>query len=179
MQGLKKFYVRAQLKDNDVRGITILYDQAMEGIMEPVVVAMSSAFAPFGSGNAMPGLKRQVEYATAIVASPSGHLIADRMATDGCHVIVVPGVGNAERVAEDQASDLALLRVYGVGHLKPMALVGAAAAQRRTDPCRHRAIRKIRTAATPCRPSMPKFAAPRTASWRSTRRRHPAFQARR
>ncbi|MBZ0148625.1 MAG: peptidoglycan-binding protein [Pseudorhodoplanes sp.] len=122
LQGLKKFYVRAQLKDNDVRGVTILYDQAMDGIMEPVVVAMSSAFAPFGGGNAMPGLKRRVEYATAIVASASGHLIADRMATDGCHVIVVPGVGNAERIAQDQASELALLRVYGVGHLKPMAL---------------------------------------------------------
>ena len=63
-----------------------------------------------------------MEYATAIVVSASGHLIADRMATDGCHVIVVPGVGNAERVAQDQASELALLRVYGVGHLKPMAL---------------------------------------------------------
>ena len=30
----------------DVRGVTILYDQAMDGIMEPVVIAMSSAFAP-------------------------------------------------------------------------------------------------------------------------------------
>jgi len=122
LQGLKKFYVRAQLKDNDVRGVSIMYDQAMDGIMEPVVVAMSSAFAPFGGGAAMPGIKRNVEYATAVVASASGHLIADRMATDGCHVIVVPGIGNAERVAQDQASELALLRVYGVGQLKPMAL---------------------------------------------------------
>ena len=47
MQGLKKFYVRAFAQDNEVRGITILYDQAMEGTMEPVVVAMSSAFVPF------------------------------------------------------------------------------------------------------------------------------------
>ena len=47
MQGLKKFYVRADVKDGEVRGITILYDQATEGIMDPVVVAMSSAFAPF------------------------------------------------------------------------------------------------------------------------------------
>jgi hypothetical protein len=70
----------------------------------------------------MPGIKRKVEYATAIVASPSGHLIADRMATDGCHVIVVPGLGNAERVAQDQASELALLRVYGTGSLKPIPL---------------------------------------------------------
>jgi len=122
LQGLKKFYVRAQLKDSDVRGVTILYDQAMDGIMEPVVVAMSSAFAPFGGGTPMPGLKRNVEYATAIVASASGYLVADRAATDGCHIIVVPGVGNAERVAEDRASELALLRVYGIGNLKPMTL---------------------------------------------------------
>jgi hypothetical protein len=122
MQGLKKFYVRALLKDSDVRGVTILYDQAMDGIMDPVVVAMSSAFAPFGGGAAMPGVKRNVEYATAIVANASGYLVADRTATEGCHIIVVPGVGNAERVAEDKEAELALLRVYGVGNLKAMAL---------------------------------------------------------
>ncbi|MES1155575.1 MAG: peptidoglycan-binding domain-containing protein, partial [Pseudorhodoplanes sp.] len=113
LQGLKKFYVRAQIKDAEVRGVTIMYDQAMEGIMEPVVVAMSSAFAPFGSGAPMTGARRNVEYATAIVASASGYLVAERAATDGCHIIVIPGVGNAERVAQDQASELALLRVYG------------------------------------------------------------------
>ncbi len=122
LQGLKKFYVRAQLKDSDVRGVTILYDQAMDGIMEPVVVAMSSAFAPFDGSTAMPGVRRKVEYATAIVASASGYLVADRTATEGCHIIVVPGVGNAERIAEDRTSELALLRVYGVGNLKPMTL---------------------------------------------------------
>ena len=46
-QGLKKFYVRGFVKDGEVRGITILYDQAMEGTMDPMVVAMSSAFVPF------------------------------------------------------------------------------------------------------------------------------------
>ena len=113
LQGLKKFYVRAQLKDNDLRGMTILYDQAMEGIMEPVVVAMSSAFAPFDGGTAMPGIKRFVEYATAVAVSRNGYLVTDRMATESCHALVVPGLGRAERVAEDKESDLALLRVYG------------------------------------------------------------------
>jgi peptidoglycan hydrolase-like protein with peptidoglycan-binding domain len=37
MQGLKKFHVRAYLKDNEARGITILFDQAMETIMLPLV----------------------------------------------------------------------------------------------------------------------------------------------
>jgi len=36
MQGLKKFHVRVYLKDNEARGLTILFDQAMETIMLPV-----------------------------------------------------------------------------------------------------------------------------------------------
>ena len=47
LQNLKKFYVRAQVRGEEVRGFTVLYDQAMAGIMEPVVVAMSSAYAAF------------------------------------------------------------------------------------------------------------------------------------
>ena len=59
MQGLKKFYVRGQFKDSEVRILTILYDQATEGTMEPVVIAMSSAFnrfvsAGFGTAAAKP-----------------------------------------------------------------------------------------------------------------------------
>ena len=50
LQGLKKFYVRGQIRDNEVRGLTILYDQATEGTMAPVVIAMSSAFTPFPAG---------------------------------------------------------------------------------------------------------------------------------
>ena len=47
MQNLKKFYVRAEIRDGEVRGMTVLYDQATETIMDPVVVVMSSAFTPF------------------------------------------------------------------------------------------------------------------------------------
>ena len=47
MQGLKKFSVRAQLRDGEVRGFTMLYDQAMEAIVAPVMAAMAAAFAPF------------------------------------------------------------------------------------------------------------------------------------
>ena len=55
MQGLKKFYVRGAYKDAEVRVLTILYDQATEGTMEPVVIAMSSAFSPFPAGAAGAG----------------------------------------------------------------------------------------------------------------------------
>ena len=50
LQGLKKFYVRGTFKGNEVRILTILYDQATESTMEPVVIAMSSAFNPFPAG---------------------------------------------------------------------------------------------------------------------------------
>lgn len=121
LQGLKKFYVRAQLKDGDIRGLTVLYDQAMEGIMEPLVAAMSSAFAPFGDDAAGQITRRKVEYSTGIAVSKTGHFVGDRQATDGCHIIVVAGYGNAERLAGDEASDTALLRVYGASSGKPMA----------------------------------------------------------
>ena len=73
LQGLKKFYVRGQVKDNDVRGITILYDRAMEGIVDPVAVAMSSAFVPFPApvaAEAGAAPRRPVEYGTGFVSAP-------------------------------------------------------------------------------------------------------------
>jgi S1-C subfamily serine protease len=130
MQGLKKFYVRAFARGNEVRGMTILYDQAEEGTMEPIVVAMSSAFIPFAQlGAIQEGVpsRRKVEYGTGLVVSTVGHIVADKQIVDGCNVITVPGLGHAERVAEDTGTDLALLRVYGVRDLVPFALLGAAA----------------------------------------------------
>ena len=50
LQGLKKFYVRGTFKGDEVRILTILYDQATENTVEPVVIAMSSAFNPFPAG---------------------------------------------------------------------------------------------------------------------------------
>src|SRR5437899_1335056 len=44
MQGLKRFYVRAEIRDGEVRGLTVLYDQATETIMDPVAVVMASIF---------------------------------------------------------------------------------------------------------------------------------------
>src|ERR1700756_135660 len=42
LQGLKKFYVRGTFKGDEVRILTILYEQAVENTVEPVVIAMSS-----------------------------------------------------------------------------------------------------------------------------------------
>jgi hypothetical protein len=131
-QGLKKFYVRGQTRDDEVRILTIMYDQATEGTMTPVTVAMSSAYNPF-PGNAvaqnLPPPRKKVEYSTGIIVGADGTIVAERQATDGCVTIAVPGYGNATRIADDEARELALLRIYGAGGLKPLALSGNGAAK--------------------------------------------------
>ena len=121
MQGLKKFYVRGTFKGDEVRILTILYDQATEGTMEPAVIAMSSAFNPFPSGSGPPP-RKTVEYGTGVVVSEDGAILADREITEACLAITIGGLGNADRVAEDKDHDLALLRIYGARGLKPLAL---------------------------------------------------------
>jgi peptidoglycan hydrolase-like protein with peptidoglycan-binding domain len=126
-QGLKKFHVRAFARDGEVRGITILYDQAMEGTMDPLMTAMSSAYEPFASytvasTGSIKVARRKVEYGSGVVVSPNGHIVTARRVVDGCHVIAIPTLGNAERLAEDKDGELALLRVYGMRKLAPIAL---------------------------------------------------------
>ncbi|EGP08953.1 hypothetical protein CSIRO_1114 [Bradyrhizobiaceae bacterium SG-6C] len=127
MQGLKKFYIRGQTRGDEVRTLTILYDQATEGTMTPVTVAMSSAYNPFPGGVAQAGPppRKKVEYATGIVVSADGAILADRQMTEGCMTIAVPGHGNATRVADDEARELALVRIYGANGLKPLAMAGS------------------------------------------------------
>ena len=128
MQGLKKFYVRGTFKGDEVRILTILYDQATENTVEPVVIAMSSAFNPFPSAQAgSPPPRKTVEYGTGVVVSEDGAVVADRQITDGCLAIAIPGFGNADRIAEDKEHDLALLRIYGARGLKPLNIAGSAA----------------------------------------------------
>ena len=121
MQGLKKFYVRGSFRGDEVRILTILYDQATEGTMEPAVIAMSSAFNPFPSGSGPPP-RKTVEYGTGVIVSEDGAILTDREITEACLSITIAGLGNADRVAEDKDHDLALLRIYGARGLKPLAL---------------------------------------------------------
>ena len=119
VQGLKNFVVRADARGGEVRGVSILYDQATEGIMGRVAVAIASSFAGFPDPNAapLPGLRRTVEYGTAIVVTSAGDLLAPARLTDECQAITVPGLGHAERVAADSANNLALIRLYGARNL--------------------------------------------------------------
>src|SRR5256886_5533048 len=129
LQGLKKFYVRATFKGDEVRILTILYDQATENTLDPVVIAMSSAFNPFPSGAqiAGPPPRKTVEYGSGVVVSEEGAIVTDRQIVDACLAITIAGYGNADRVAEDKDHDLALLRIYGARGLKPLALSDDAA----------------------------------------------------
>ena len=130
MQGLKKMVVRGYARDGEVRGITILYDQAMEGTMDPLVAPMSSAFVPFTSfavAGAADAARRKVEYGTGVFVSAVGHVLTDRNLIETCNVIAIPGLGNAERVATDASGELALLRVYGARNIVPAGLIGGAA----------------------------------------------------
>jgi peptidoglycan hydrolase-like protein with peptidoglycan-binding domain len=122
LQGLKKFYLRGTFRGDEVRILTILYDQATENTVEPAVIAMSSAFDPFPTHAqiAGPPPRKTVEYGTGIVVSDDGAIVADRQLTDGCLTIAIAGFGNADRVAEDRDHDLALLRIYGARELKPL-----------------------------------------------------------
>ncbi len=126
MQGLKKFYVRGTFKGDEVRILTILYDQATEGTVEPVVIAMSSAFNPFPAGSGPPP-RKTVEYGTGVVVSDDGAILADRELTDGCMAITIGGFGSADQVADDKDHGLALLRIYGARGLKPLGLSNGAA----------------------------------------------------
>src|SRR5262245_19631197 len=128
MQGLKKFSVRAYARDGEIRGVTVLFDQMMETIVAPVTTAMVSAFSPFPERNlpfAAP--TKSVEYGTGLVVSASGHIVTDRKLATGCQVIIADGLGDADRVAEDQDHGLALLRVYGPRKLSPLVLTADSA----------------------------------------------------
>ena len=113
--GVKRFYVRGQIKGDEVRGVTILYDNALETTVDRIVVAVSNAFSRFPAAQAPVAVgsapRRPVEYATGIVVSKAGHIVTDRTAVGDCQFVIVPGFGNAARVADDKASDVTLLQV--------------------------------------------------------------------
>ena len=120
LQGLKKFHVRVVMKDTEARGMTILYDQAMEGIMLPMVDTMANAFIPFGDP-ATSSTARKIQYGSGIIVTPSGHVVTDRQLTDNCQSIVIAGLGRADPVAEDKTADIALLQINGAKKLKSLA----------------------------------------------------------
>jgi hypothetical protein len=122
-QKLKKFVERVQSKGSEVRGVTILYDQATEGTMAPIALAVADTFEGFPDPAVPPsGRKRGIEYGSAIVVSAAGDLVTSAEVADDCRSVTVPDFGHAERIAADQNSGLALLKLYGTRNLAPMPL---------------------------------------------------------
>jgi S1-C subfamily serine protease len=128
MQNLKHFIVRAQAIGGELRGVTILYDQATEGIMAPIAAAMANTFQGFPDpAAAPPGMRRSAEYGSAVVISKDGYLVTASHVVSDCQTITIPGFGHAERIAADRANDIALLRLYGAQNLSPASLSGDSA----------------------------------------------------
>ena len=75
LQGLKKFYMRGTFRGDEVRILTILYDQATENTVGPVVIAMSSAFTAFPAAAqvAGPPPRKSVEYGLGIDLAPQAN----------------------------------------------------------------------------------------------------------
>jgi hypothetical protein len=125
MQGLKRFLVRAEIRDLEIRGITVLYDQAIEYTTDYVGLGVLSAFGPFPGTGVMaliaPPARSRIEYGTGIVVTAGGHVVTDRMLTEGCSVLQIAGHGDAARLA--QQDNVTLLRVFGAAAMAPAALV--------------------------------------------------------
>ncbi len=126
-QGLKKFIERAQSSGSEVRGVTVLYDQATEGTMAPIALAVADTFDGFPDPSQfVAGRTRGVDYGSAIAVTATGDLVTTAQVTDECRSITVPGYGHAARVAADEGSDIALLRLYGARGLTPIPFGGEA-----------------------------------------------------
>ncbi len=124
LRGLKKLYVRAQFKSGEVRGFSIVYDQALDTTLEPVTIAMASTYQGFPATPIanLPPPRRKIEYGSGAFVSAEGHVLTSRHLVDACQTYTIAGFGPADRVAEDQERGLALLRIYGARDLKPLAL---------------------------------------------------------
>jgi peptidoglycan hydrolase-like protein with peptidoglycan-binding domain len=124
-QGLKHFFTRAEIRDLEIRGITVMYDPAIEGTTDFVALGVLSAFAPFPGTGVMaligPPARSRIEYGSGVVVTAAGHVVTDRQLTEGCSVIQVAGHGDASRIADH--NNLTLLRVFGAAALTPAALV--------------------------------------------------------
>jgi len=128
-QKLKLFVERAQMNGNEIRGVTIAYDQATEGTAAPIAVAVSDSFNGFPDATgSIPARQRGVQYGTAIVVGRNGELVTPEDNTEDCQDIAVPGFGHADRVADNKTDGLALLRLYGAHYLVPATLGGEASA---------------------------------------------------
>jgi hypothetical protein len=73
-QGLRDFYIRAAVRKGELRGFSLIYDVAVETIMEPLRATMTpSPFPEKPAAFALPA--KGVEYGSGVVVSDEGHII--------------------------------------------------------------------------------------------------------
>lgn len=124
MQGLRRFAMHAQAENGEIRGFTVSYDQALEGMLTPLATAMADSFVAFAPGIAPPiGPAQRVAYGSGVIVSAAGDIVTDRALTEDCQTITVAHLGPAERVAT--RGNIALLRVYGARNLSPAPTTAA------------------------------------------------------
>jgi hypothetical protein len=125
MQGLKYFSVRARAQHGELRGYTLLFDQAMEGILEPVVPAIAKAFTPFPQNAAPspPSPPKVVKFGSGIVVSRQGHILTSAGMIANCDAVLANGTEATERIAVSDG--LALVRASSLAKLTPMAIAAA------------------------------------------------------
>src|SRR3981081_1147043 len=136
LQGLKKFYVRGTFKGDEVRILTILYDQATENTVEPVVIAMSSAFNPFPSGAQIAGTppRKTVHDGTGVGGTDSGAIGARRLKplalSNGAakSAVEVTGIADPQNQGGGSAASSVKASVTQVGSGNDLALSPAPAA---------------------------------------------------
>jgi hypothetical protein len=122
----------------------VAYDQKQASTYDPITIAMAAAFQGFpAAAVAGPPPRRKVEYGSGVFVTAEGHVATTRDLIDGCHLFNLAGYGPADLVADDKQNGLALLRVYGVRDLKPLALADTVPAGEVTligvaDPSRQR-----------------------------------------
>ena len=123
MQGLKKMVVRGYAKNGEVRGITIMYDQAMEADRRSAGRAGHERVraVPVGlrRGGRADAPRRKVEYGTGVFVSAVGHVVTDRNLVDvatssRCRASATPSASPPTSAANWRCS-----RVYGARGLTP------------------------------------------------------------
>lgn len=116
--------MHAKAQNGELRGYTLLFDQALEGILEPTVPAITKAFTPFPQNAASSALPPKiVKFGSGIVVSHKGHILTSAAVTEGCDAMLANGLDPAERIAVSDG--LALLHAPAVEKLTPMAIASA------------------------------------------------------
>ena len=112
-QKLKKSSSARVERQQECAAFTILYDQATEGTMAPIAVAIAIRLQASGPNAPPPRDETGRRYGSvAIVVSARGDLVALGELTDNCRSITVPGFGHAERVAGTRPTTRAVAALW-------------------------------------------------------------------